>query len=358
MFRRFSARRYAQGLCFVILVSTLPIFLLLSKQKTVPYFVQEHPYFHYDLDLEEPRNFDQKCLIPRLHPFDPSIWRYLSSQRSIICKSRTSDLIYIDINGRLKYNDSGVQSNGYKVGKSLFCYWSPVKRGGVNADDDDSVAYGKQVLLEADGIQLRGDTDFIRVQCKNFAKITVYDKIHAYIRNASKPAEEPSRNRINVLIFGIDSLSRLAFIRYLPKTYRYLTESLKMTVFRGINKIGDNTYPNLVALLTGREAYGGNLPDESKGFDEWPLIWKNYSSAGYATMWAEDFASFGLFNYLAKGFRRPPTLHYLRPFWLAVEESSLLKISSHMCYGSTPKHKLQVHNLSLFYPFLLSFEVS
>lgn len=106
------------------------------------------------------------------------------------------------------------------------------------------------------------DVEIFRVICRNFANFAIYDRLHAHIRDVRTllstdeiSNRNDSRVFINVLIFGLDSLSRLAFIRHLPQTYKFLTEDLKMTVLRGMNKVGDNTYPNLVALLTGNNKF-------------------------------------------------------------------------------------------------------
>ncbi|CAN7942821.1 unnamed protein product, partial [Ixodes hexagonus] len=154
----------------------------------------------------------------------------------------------------------------------------------------------------------------------------------------------------NVLIFGLDSVSRLSMMRLLPKTYEFLVNKLGAVVFRGMNKVGDNTYPNLVALLTGLEAYR-QVPHPGptgKTFDGTPLIWKDFKNAGYRTLFAEDFPRFGLFNYLARGFERPPTDLYLRSFWLAIEDSFLIRSSSSLCFGNVQKHRLQMNYLRRF----------
>lgn len=47
-------------------------------------------------------------------------------------------------------------------------------------------------------------------------------------------------------------------------------------------------------------------------FDDWPFIWRNFSAAGYATLYAEDYPDYNLFTYLSNGFRKPPTDAYFR----------------------------------------------
>ncbi|XP_022669783.1 uncharacterized protein LOC111253881 [Varroa destructor] len=159
----------------------------------------------------------------------------------------------------------------------------------------------------------------------------------------------PKRQR-NVFIFGIDSLSRLAALRLLPLTYNYLVDNMSAIVLCSHHKVGDNTFPNLLTILTGkRETHPADKHDKKQEyFDDWPLIWKRYSDEGYETFYAEDFPQFNTFNYLANGFRQPPTNHYLRPFWLAIEGSMLFKSSSLLCYGAKPRYQLQLDYIKYF----------
>ena len=43
----------------------------------------------------------------------------------------------------------------------------------------------------------------------------------------------------NVLIFGFDSVSRMTFMRFLPKSYRYLIKELGSIVMKGIECVFD-----------------------------------------------------------------------------------------------------------------------
>lgn len=115
-----------------------------------------------------------------------------------------------------------------------------------------------------------------------------------------------------------------------------------------MSKIGDNSFPNAVAFLAGRarslfrgvqrisnhsasgKHHQTEFGDVMGYFDEHPLIWKDFEKAvsqirypetyinyervlqGYTTYYAEDYPSFNLFFYLAKGFRRKPVHHYFR----------------------------------------------
>ena len=96
----------------------------------------------------------------------------------------------------------------------------------------------------------------------------------------------------------------------------------------GYSRVGDNTYPNVMALLTGQ------LAEERPLFwiDRAPFLWKEFSSAGYRTLQVEDaFIDNQVFNIWVdvlnspRGFRSSPTDYYFRPLSVAMHaDHSLL----------------------------------
>lgn len=293
----------------------------------------QHPFWNYLPDLQEPRDPQQTCIIPRVHPLHPCIWPFFKPTKPIVCKARQPWLTYVDAHGVLHVNSSA----GYNP-KHLRCSYQAVLR-----KTDNIVDLGPAVPFYNSTPITHGA---ISVSCRNFLGIPFYRNIHP----VPVPAPAGGQKLIhpfNVLIFGIDSVSRLSMMRLLPRTFTYLTRELGSTVLRGMNKVGDNTFPNLIALLTGKEAYRQiKHPHGTNGtFDSIPLIWKEFKKLGYETFYAEDFPKFATFNYLAEGFREPPTDHYLRPFWLAVEQSYLIMTSSNLCFGNVAKYRIQMDYL-------------
>ncbi|XP_075725426.1 uncharacterized protein LOC119183341 [Rhipicephalus microplus] len=306
-----------------------------------PVELTRHPFWTYDPVVQEPRDPRQLCSLPVVHPLHPSVWPHLKRTVPIQCKVRQPWLTFVDIRGNLRFN----QSSGYKL-ESLRCTYTPAER-----DGDDRVNYGDPVPFTRDGIPLQHDV--VYVSCRNYFEIPVYSNVHAVLRIPKSMMTSPTpeaQNRPNVLVFGLDSISRLSMMRLLPKTYTFLTEVLGSVVFRGMNKVGDNTFPNLVALLTGMEAYTQLKHPGMNGdtFDDVRFIWDDFKHGGYLTLFAEDFPEYGVFNYLARGFRDPPTDFYFRPYCLAMESSFLMKTSSNLCYGNVPKHKLQIDYVRRF----------
>jgi hypothetical protein len=100
-------------------------------------------------------------------------------------------------------------------------------------------------------------------------------------------------------------------------------------------KVADNTYNNLMAILTGKR---GSTTSEFKAelneewdiaFDDFPFIWNDFSRQGFATLFSEDRPDIATFNYQGrlKGFLKQPVDHYLRPFYLSFFNSLLYRRS-------------------------------
>lgn len=298
-------------------------------------------------------NRSTSCSLPDLDPFDPIIMKFAQKPSEVSCED-SYNLVFIDMEGRLVFNSS-VNSHGVK------CTYSEVIR-----DDDKKVHFGSENTFTP---PFSVPADIFRVKCMNRDKL-VFDKILSNIVvNQTKMRNEildESVDNNSVIIFGLDSVSRLSAIRQLPKTFKFLKDIMGAHFFKGHTKVNENTFPNLVPLFTGRMASNKEIPllKNKVPLDELPLIWKNFSSAGYVTLFAEDWPKYGTFNFALEGFRDPPTDHYSRPFWLAREEISSFSAlepilffledknirltSSTMCYGNKKKHIIQMEYLERF----------
>lgn len=93
-------------------------------------------------------------------------------------------------------------------------------------------------------------------------------------------------------------------------------EELGAIELHGYNKVGDNTYPNLIPLLTGlsaEELNGACLSSNASiYFDNCHFIWDDFKSKEYGNLFAEDSAMLSLFNYFKNGFEKQPTDFYFR----------------------------------------------
>ena len=118
----------------------------------------------------------------------------------------------------------------------------------------------------------------------------------------------------------------------------------------GYNKVADNTFPNMVPLLTGKylSELGWNISMSDKPMDDLPLIWKNFSHHGYRTLFAEDWPDVAMFNFMKYGFKTQPTDYYIRPFAIAMDRSASLWNSNHHCKRSIPEIKVYLDYLRDF----------
>lgn len=125
----------------------------------------------------------------------------------------------------------------------------------------------------------------------------------------------------------------------MPKTLEFLRQNQFFTL-RGYNRMGESTYPNLMAAFAGRtvedsERVGCN-PTKTGGLEKCPFVWKNFERAGYATAYTEDFQQFSTFNYQKRGFIRPPVDYYGRGGTLLLEDKlkNVSEVRSGYCPGN------------------------
>ncbi|XP_026286245.2 uncharacterized protein LOC113211922 [Frankliniella occidentalis] len=168
-----------------------------------------------------------------------------------------------------------------------------------------------------------------------------------------------SDNSLNVLIVGVDSVSRLNFIRTMPKTRAFLEQHLGLQGMLGYNKVEDNTFPNLIPLLSGmsvpelRKACWGDAEGSTNNahFDACPWIWKRFNEEGYVNMFSEDTSWMGLFHYYKKGFIQQPTDYDPRPL-LFRGETDLARKKNH---AGTPVCVGQRYALDVLFDYGLKF---
>lgn len=160
---------------------------------------------------------------------------------------------------------------------------------------------------------------FIKVECTNFFR-RIYSNVHATIIPSRNPKRKGKRgNRFSVLLVGIDSMSKQNLRRAMPKTHSFLEQHFHN--LKGYNKIADNTFPNLMAILSGQNAH--QLRDSCSNkvkMDGCDVIWGAFKDLGYVTAYAEDLSKIATFNYERPGFRDPPTDYYYRPYVIAADE--------------------------------------
>lgn len=173
--------------------------------------------------------------------------------------------------------------------------------------------------------------EYIKVTCRN-SKRTVYNQYFIFTPTKSftivreKPFNISTyRSKYNVIIMGIGSMSRQRFQRTMPNTVKLL-KKYKAVELKGYNTVADNTFENMMAVLTGMDKWElkySCLTDKNSTLDSCPFIWQKFKNEGYYTALVEDTSRFSMFNRAKTHFRDSPTDYYAHPF---IHESESLDV--------------------------------
>ncbi|XP_076340090.1 uncharacterized protein LOC143240825 [Tachypleus tridentatus] len=282
------------------------------------------------------------CQIPNWDPFDSSIRSliHLVSEKDA-CRKKYS-FLEVKSNAQLEVNELTLQNTYNLSYTEINCnYQSILRDQGPPDNRTDDMFKFESVKNLTFGIPLQAE--FVIVRCfketqlfhEEYIPLTpVMERVEKKCREKGK--RNPNTDNLNVMMIGIDSVSKLNFIRHFRKTYTFLQTVLKPFELRGYIKIADNTFPNLTPLLTGFFVnHYWNKRKDKMFFDHLDFIWKEYSARGYRTLLAEDLPKFALYHCgKRRGFLNTPVDYYYRPFSLALVQYDAVIKSKRQCKHS------------------------
>jgi hypothetical protein len=192
--------------------------------------------------------------------------------------------------------------------KNISCCYSVTTRVNGPAEKEYNLAadnyYSVRFCSNFETEVLRSpDEELILVRCfeatKSGTKREVYKNTHAVVpvkrtvelklNKTSSQRRSADKERLSILMLGFDSVSSLNLIRSLPRTVHHLRRNGWLEL-RGYNKMGENTLPNIAALLMRLcqdEVKKQCWVSRFKNFDSCPFIWWEFSKLGYVTAYAE-----------------------------------------------------------------------
>lgn len=294
--------------------------------------------------------FSQHCKIPNIDPYHPSILKYIEETPPLVCKDREpltkteGNMLFID--------KEAVKSWNLNISE-IVCKHMEISRA-REGKTDDAIGIGPKHPFTDEA---KIEAEFIRVLCYDSDGTEIYEEYHSFIHDKPKVEKRCKKHKepgYSVLIIGVDAMSRLNMHRQLKKTSRYLLDHMDAVEMFGFNKVGDNTFPNLIPLLVGYDER--ELPyvcwntSETEPLDDCNFLWKRFAKEGYRTLYAEDFPHMSSFNYLKEGFHYQPTDYYFRQFILPYEKAlgSNKQISTYACVGSVSETEAVLHWTELF----------
>lgn len=295
------------------------------------------------------------CKIPNIDPFDATVYHLVNSSASINCNS-TPSMTYTD--GKfLRINRTSLDL--FYDDELDYCEFETIYRPTDDERTDNAFRYKRAVRFSDD---VDAGSEFVRVACYGRRGSLMYTNFHAFIirkedvekrcerRHERFLNEQQPKEVFNFLILGMDSISRLNFIRQMPATRSFLMNEMSAVELQGYNKVADNTYVNLVPMFAGQ--FVEELPWDERysdvPFDNFTFFWNNLSDIGYRTLYAEDAPQIAIFNYNKAGFHRPPTDYYLRPFSLALEDHGSMWKNDHDCVGNKLETEIVLDWISEF----------
>ncbi|XP_058825046.1 uncharacterized protein LOC131685374 [Topomyia yanbarensis] len=273
------------------------------------------------------------CKMPSLPVDSPEILSFLKDEPPVECGNENDDWV------SCHKSICTIKPEVVKARGKITCNFADIIR-----TDDYKFQYAPAVRSTQHYVLRK--SDFARAQCwteshVRWTGIVIGVREEPALRSRQSWSKQGA---INVLMMGFDSLSRNAFIRKLPKTYKYLTKYLKADVLQGYNIIGDGTPQALIPLLTGFTEL--ELPEtrrrmaNSEFVNVYPFVWNEYEKYGYVTAFNEDVPHIGTFSYRLNGFESQPTDHYMRTYYLSIENQ--LSYYKRLCVGAQPRHKVML----------------
>lgn len=256
------------------------------------------------------------CKIPDLDPYDQVVKKYVYKEQKIKCDYSKPPLVDSNSTHIFIVNES-ISHYASNYSELRCCYKSFWRVEPEEGKKDKGVAkYSKNCVAFNNTVEIFDE--YIGTICEVDGE-DVYEDYFPFVPTKKTTNPHWNKKPLNVLFIGIDSLSRLNFLRQMPNTYKFL-KKIGAYEFMGFNKVADNTFPNLMPLLTGytAEEIEKNCWNKSTYFDNCPFVWKEYSKAGFLTSFAEDVGWMGLFQYQKKGFQKQPTDYYWTFFDLIV----------------------------------------
>ena len=288
------------------------------------------------------------CHLPDFSPWDSTIQDVLQKEKPL--KACRQDYpVILSQHGLQLFMEVDRHRGRLTSGCEPECCFRSVTRA-KEGHSDDAFQVGNETTCFEGRTTLNVSHEFVQVTCfcNGTRNVSLYEDFRAFILpSETKRSIAPSKNNVssqdnlNIYMLGLDSVSTLNFKRYMPKLQKLLEVDLQAIPLRGLTKVGVNTFPNLAALLTGLTVSQMNQSLRGTPFDRQPLVWKQFSSLGYVTMYAED-QTMATFNFRKKGFFKTPTDHYARPLYLAIDHSKFVARGSGSCLNGRLHLELQL----------------
>src|SRR5699024_6951197 len=121
--------------------------------------------------------------------------------------------------------------------------------------------------------------------CFNRQTQAKFERVVPLIQDYQAPkTNRSSSSKVNVILLGIDSISRLQFLRHLTRSKKFVDQQGFIPMY-GYHKVGENSFPNVLPILTGHHQsyFVSDSPNVTFNWDDYPFVFREYQQKGYLT---------------------------------------------------------------------------
>ena len=279
---------YQYQLSLVVFSLVMLLFLMLASMMEMDESDASYEYHQYITDMVSNvsrSNSSNDCIIPSFDLVlrDMKYRQLFTKKMHAPCQNLQPNLTFF-INDTLKWNKTELDK-----APPILCFANFIAR---KANNDDVILHSEKFKIVI-GIDRKLGGSLIHVICHKVNKANgqytevYYRNIHVNFYNIKISKNKPDSQQSppqsppkSVLMILLESLSRVNAHVQLPKTVDVLKTVYNATILSGMMKVGDNTFPNVVAMLTGLYAGDRNGSNSEIGhdFNALPFLWKIYNS--------------------------------------------------------------------------------
>ncbi|CAD5120605.1 unnamed protein product [Dimorphilus gyrociliatus] len=279
--------------------------------------------------------------MPKLSLWPPQLEKYNYKPKPIVCDPLNNDWVFTR-KGKLYIR---------KVYDNITC--QAVIKYTKDAEETNERKYAK--VYNGRTINVYNNSpvpsDVFKVSCKaklsngtelNYSKLILTIKRRLDI--PQKLNKTDLENKLNILIFQIDSVSKMSWYRRLNQTVQTF-KHLGGIWFEKANDIGKGTIKTLLPMFTGKREWDLHKAERGvKGashLDDFPWIWKDFKKMKYVFLYGDK----NTFHYRFLGFKKPPSHHYARPWFLTFPN----EITKKYCIGNETRHQILLNYIEEFW---------
>ncbi|CAD5119504.1 unnamed protein product [Dimorphilus gyrociliatus] len=266
------------------------------------------------------------CQIPHLILWPSDMKAINFTPKPLHCLPKEKEWITIE-NGRIKYQ-SIAKANPDKVSCSIIVI--DTKEGEeINYHNFKRLYIIQKISNVYDGMEIPFDMFYISCYYvdETTKKSLKYRAIPLGIKRLENITINPPPSiypqpKWNILIWVFDSVSRQSWQRFLPKTVETF-KRIGGTWLNRVNTLGHDSINSLLPILAGKNEDEVHPAirgwSHSTHMDDYPWLWNHLKALDYILLFNEC----STFQWKYLGFKKKPTHHYGRPWFLMAEKEQI-----------------------------------